>query len=215
MPITTAPKLTPTQTEALRIVREKGVLHAYNGVSRTTIKRLEILGLVTVKWSVNTWTNYRSHRSHSQCDWSARPAATPPALWARLEPGNYVRYASDGTTVQARIVREPELRAGGLLGPDRWTAWILPSHGGWNASRQGLRTIKDAQAWIDLALPEAEAEITAKRTEGQMIEQIVCDDDGDEMGCADCATPKDDSWPYGSDVCGECWDRALAELKDT
>ena len=148
-------------------------------------------------------------------DGTAESRETPaPREWKRIKAGHYVRYASDGTTVQARIVREPELRAGGFLGPDRWTAWILPSHGGWNASRPGLRTIKDAQSWIDQALPEAEEEIEAKRAEGQLIEQIVCGDDGDEMGCADCATPKDDSWPYGSDVCGECWDRALAESKD-
>jgi len=208
-------KLTAPQQAAMKRLSEKGVLHAYNGVSRTTIKRLETLGLVTVTWSVNTWTNYRSHRSHSQCDWTARPTTDPPPLWNRLEPGHYVRYASDGVTVQARIVREPELRAGGLLGPDRWTAWILPSHGGWNASRPGLRTIKDAQAWIEQSLPEAEAEIAAKRAAGQLIEQIVCGDGGDEMGCADCAVAPNDSWPYGSDVCGECWDRALAELKDT
>jgi hypothetical protein len=71
------PKLSPTQASAMEELAGKGILHAYNGVSRATIKRLQTLGLVTVEWSVNTWTNYRSHRTHHQCDWVARPAMRP------------------------------------------------------------------------------------------------------------------------------------------
>lgn len=35
--------------------------------------------------------------------------------------------------------------------------------------------------------------------------------DEDDWGCADCAAPKDGSWPYGSDICGRCWDAAEQE----
>lgn len=101
------------------------------------------------------------------------------AAWKRLEAGHYALYASDGTTVRARIVREPKLRARGLSGPDCWTAWILPSHGGWDASRTGLQTIKEGRAWIEHALPEAEAEIAAKRAAGHLIEQIVRGDEAE------------------------------------
>lgn len=65
-------KLSPTQQSALRLVKEEGTLHAYNGVSRATISVLERVNLVEVTWSVHTWTNYKSKRSHMLCDWSAK-----------------------------------------------------------------------------------------------------------------------------------------------
>ncbi|MFD3629643.1 hypothetical protein [Streptomyces sp. NPDC058698] len=64
-------KLTPTQHAAWLLLREKGEWHAYDGVSRSTIAVLERHGLVTVKWSVQTWWNRRSGRNHSMCDWTA------------------------------------------------------------------------------------------------------------------------------------------------
>lgn len=63
--------ITPTQKAALETVRNAGTLHAYNGVSHATISVLERLGLVSVTRSVQTWTNRRSQRNHSQLDWSA------------------------------------------------------------------------------------------------------------------------------------------------
>jgi hypothetical protein len=67
------PKLTPTQEQALQRIRAKGEEFAYNGISRATIAVLERRGLVTVKWSVLTWTARRTYRSRSMCDWAARP----------------------------------------------------------------------------------------------------------------------------------------------
>jgi hypothetical protein len=65
-------KITPTQERALETVRNAGTLHAYNGVSHATITVLERLGLVSVTRSVQSWTNRRSQRNHSQLDWSAK-----------------------------------------------------------------------------------------------------------------------------------------------
>jgi hypothetical protein len=64
-------KITPTQRVALEAVRNAGTIHAYNGVSHATVTVLERLGLVSVTRSVQTWTNRRSQRNHSQLDWSA------------------------------------------------------------------------------------------------------------------------------------------------
>jgi hypothetical protein len=33
-------------------------------------------------------------------------------------------------------------------------------------------------------------------------------DDDECNSCADCAAPRDSTWPLGSDVCGPCWDKA-------
>lgn len=70
---TQPPKLTPTQERALQQIRSKGEEFAYNGISRATITVLERHGLVTVKWSVRTWTARRTYRNRSMCDWVARP----------------------------------------------------------------------------------------------------------------------------------------------
>ena len=67
------PKLTPAQDRALQQIRAKGEEFAYNGISRATVAVLERHGLVTVKWSVSTWTARRTYRNRSMCDWSARP----------------------------------------------------------------------------------------------------------------------------------------------
>jgi hypothetical protein len=64
--------ITPIQERALETVRKAGELHAYNGVSRATINVLERLGLVSVDWSMDTWTNYRTHRTHHRCNWVAK-----------------------------------------------------------------------------------------------------------------------------------------------
>lgn len=66
-------KLTPAQDRALQQIRAKGEEFAYNGISRATVAALERLGLVTVKWSVRTWTAHRTYRNRSMCDWVARP----------------------------------------------------------------------------------------------------------------------------------------------
>lgn len=68
-------KLTKTQTKALALIQEKGVLHAYNGISRPTIDVLERAGLVTVERSVYTTYSYRTLRTHYIADWTARPVA--------------------------------------------------------------------------------------------------------------------------------------------
>lgn len=66
-------KLTPTQTRALELIRREGTLYAYNGVSIATVRVLERLDLITVvESSVQTWTNRRSGRSHSQADWAVK-----------------------------------------------------------------------------------------------------------------------------------------------
>lgn len=69
--------ITPTQKTALEAVRTAGTLYSQNGVSRATIAVLERLGLVSVEWSVDTWTNYRSHRTHHQCNWTAQIKEAP------------------------------------------------------------------------------------------------------------------------------------------
>lgn len=65
-------QLTPAQDRALQQIRVKGEEFAYNGISRATIAALERHGLVTVTWSVRTWTARRTYRSRSMCDWTAR-----------------------------------------------------------------------------------------------------------------------------------------------
>lgn len=69
--------ITPTQRVALEAVRTAGTLHAYNGVSRATIAALERAGLVSVEWSLDTWTNYRTHRIHHRCNWTAQIKEAP------------------------------------------------------------------------------------------------------------------------------------------
>ena len=66
-------RMSQTQIDAYRKIykSENRTFYSYNGISRATISVLERLGLVDVKWRVYVWTNYRSKRSHSQCDWIA------------------------------------------------------------------------------------------------------------------------------------------------
>jgi hypothetical protein len=90
--------------------------------------------------------------------------------WRRVAPRHYVRPTGEGEEITARIVSEPERRGGGLIGPERWTAWIYPSHSGWTTQRQGLPTIKAAQAWAQQALREAEEEIAAERSAGRLLD---------------------------------------------
>lgn len=68
--------MTAEQRRAYGLIRERGRLHAYNGVRLSTVAVLERLGLVTVERSVSTvrgsgrggvWT------SRTQLDWVARP----------------------------------------------------------------------------------------------------------------------------------------------
>ncbi|WP_326695517.1 hypothetical protein OG204_00880 [Streptomyces sp. NBC_01387] len=66
-------QLTPAQDRALRQIRAKGEEFAYNGISRATVAVLECRGLVTVTWSVRTWTARLAYRNRSMCDWTARP----------------------------------------------------------------------------------------------------------------------------------------------
>ncbi|WP_035796433.1 hypothetical protein [Kitasatospora mediocidica] len=73
------------------------------------------------------------------------------------------------------------------------TGWYLyggPHFGTWCAST------------IAAAIAEANNEILAKPP---VIE------DGEGLGCADCARPNDGTWPIGSDICNHCWDLAEAE----
>lgn len=65
-------KLSPTQERALELIRDAGTYYSQNAISRATIRVLERHGLVTVEWSVQTWTNYRSGRIHHQCEWIAK-----------------------------------------------------------------------------------------------------------------------------------------------
>ncbi|MFE4867758.1 hypothetical protein [Streptomyces sp. NPDC056682] len=65
--------LSPTQVRAVRAIRKAGTYYAYDGISRATVAALERHGLVTVKWSVLTWTARRTYRNRSMCDWVARP----------------------------------------------------------------------------------------------------------------------------------------------
>lgn len=67
-------KLTPAQQRALQKIQAKGEYYAYDGISRATVAVLERYGLVTIKWSVHTWTARRTYRNRSMCDWVARPA---------------------------------------------------------------------------------------------------------------------------------------------
>lgn len=71
-------RLTETQRAALHQIRDKGVWHAYDGISRATIAVLERHRFVTVKWSVRTWTARRTYRNRSQCDWTATPVPVKP-----------------------------------------------------------------------------------------------------------------------------------------
>lgn len=65
--------LTEAQVRAVEAIRRAGTYYAYNGISRATVAVLERHGLVTVKWSVRTWTARRTYRNRSMCDWAARP----------------------------------------------------------------------------------------------------------------------------------------------
>jgi hypothetical protein len=76
-------QLTKVQQAAYAKIKEYGVWYSYNDISRATVSVLEREGFVTVEWSVSTWTNYRSKRSHSQCDWTARPVAEEPKAPAK------------------------------------------------------------------------------------------------------------------------------------
>lgn len=66
--------MSSVQLKAYRLISwaDNQTWYAYNGISRATIRVLQNMDLVSVKWSSHTWTNYRSKRTHHQCDWVAK-----------------------------------------------------------------------------------------------------------------------------------------------
>jgi hypothetical protein len=69
-------RLTAAQVRAVRAIRRAGTYHAYNDISRATIRVLERLGLVTVEWRtawVETCHGYRGvWKQRPQLEWTAR-----------------------------------------------------------------------------------------------------------------------------------------------
>lgn len=71
------PVLTPAQAKALKMIREDEEFYSYNGINRNTIRRLEELGLIEVKWStVRVQRGVLStNRYYWQLEWVAKPKA--------------------------------------------------------------------------------------------------------------------------------------------
>lgn len=68
--------LTPAQVRAVKAIRRDGAHHAYDGISRATVRVLERLGLITVEWRtawVETSHGYRGvWKQRPQLEWTAR-----------------------------------------------------------------------------------------------------------------------------------------------
>lgn len=68
--------LTDAQVRAVKAIHRAGEYHAYDGISRATIRVLERHGLITVEWQtvwVETCHGYRGvWKQRPQLEWTAR-----------------------------------------------------------------------------------------------------------------------------------------------
>lgn len=172
-----APRLTPAQVKTLEgyatngyasanartkaALVAKGLLEPVMGWCEKSIaRRVGRYFATETTWGVTGYRINAAGRAAVAAERARREAKT--AQWKRAEPGRY--EMTDGGTVVVKVFREPGRRAGGMAGPDEWTAFIYPEGcDRWCFIRRGHKTLSRAKAAAEGAYRAALADIAAGR----------------------------------------------------
>jgi hypothetical protein len=173
----TAARLTPPQFKALEgyategyatahartktALVSKGLLAPVMGwYEKSIARRVGRYFATETTWGVTGYRITETGRETVAAERAQRDAQS--AAWKRIEPGRY--QMTVGETVVVKVFREPARRAGGMAGPDEWTALIYPEgcdH--WCFIRRGHKTLSRAKTAAETAYRAALADIAAGR----------------------------------------------------
>lgn len=139
----------------------KGLIDPVKGwYQKSVARRVGRYFATETMWGVTGYRINADGREALAAERARREAKT--AEWKRTESGHY--EMADNGTVVVKVFREPGRRAGGMTGPDEWTAFIYPEGcDRWCFIRRGHKTLSRAKVAAESAYRAALVDIAAGR----------------------------------------------------